>query len=390
MPRFQRIHYSDPCRGSIIRKPLLAMLMGLGLLTISACSSHDSTPQQQAARTVSLTDLGDKIFHDPALSASERLSCATCHDKQHGFAQANTDAIAFGGPNMDLPGSRNTPSLSYLAFNSAFYFDREGTPTGGFTRDGRANSFAEQAIRPFLTSFEMANASVGDVTDKLAHASYANDFRQLFGDQIFSDPDRVFAAAREALQAYQTNDPDFAPFTSKYDYFLEGKVKLTDQELRGLASFNNPDKGNCASCHPSAMVNKQHPLFTDFTYDNLGVPRNDNIDANKDPNYFDLGLCGPLRTDLADRNELCGAFKVPTLRNVAVTAPYFHNGKFNTLREVVSFYVRRDTNPEEFYPLGANGLPQKFNDLPAEYAGNVNTTEAPYNRHEGELPALSS
>ena len=132
------------------------------------------------------------------------------------------------------------------------------------------------------------------------------------------------------------------------------------------------------------------PLFTDFTYDNLGVPRNPDIPANGDPNYFDLGLCGPQRTDLAERGDLCGAFKVPTLRNVALTAPYFHNGKFATLKELVEFYVRRDTNPADYYPPRPDGQPQKFNDLPPQYALNVNTTEVPYNRQLGDPPALSA
>jgi len=356
---------------------------------LSACSSPDSNQQQQAAKSSSLSELGEKVFHDPSLSANGHMSCATCHDKQHAFAQANPEAVAFGGPGLDQPGLRNTPSLKYLGVTPAFYFDAEGTPTGGFTRDGRTNNFAEQAIRPFITSFEMANTSASDVADKLAHASYANDFKKLFGDDVFADADKTFAAARQALQAYQSQDPDFAPFTSKYDYFLDGKAKLTDQELRGLALFNNPDKGNCAGCHPSARVNGKAPLFTDFTYDNLGVPRNKDIAANNDPTYFDLGLCGPMREDLADRTDLCGAFKVPTLRNIALTAPYFHNGKFNTLKEVVSFYVRRDTNPEEFYPIGNDGLPDKFDDLPVGLRTNVNTTEVPYNRREGDAPALS-
>jgi cytochrome c peroxidase len=131
-------------------------------------------------------------------------------------------------------------------------------------------------------------------------------------------------------------------------------------------------------------------LFTDFTYDNLGVPRNFDIPVNQDPSYFDLGLCGPAREDLVDRKDLCGAFKVPSLRNVWITPPYFHNGQFKTLREVVSFYVRRDTNPEEWYPLDVNGQPIKFNDLPPALASNVNTTEVPYNRKRGDAPALSS
>ena len=120
------------------------------------------------------------------------------------------------------------------------------------------------------------------------------------------------------------------------------------------------------------------------------MPRNADIHANDTADYFDLGLCGPDRTDIAAMQELCGAFKVPTLRNVAVSAPYFHNGRFATLLEVVRFYVRRDTNPGEWYPLDpASGLPRKFDDLPPELAANVNTTEPPYDRGPGDLPALS-
>src|SRR6185312_13540665 len=131
------------------------------------------------------------------------------------------------------------------------------------------------------------------------------------------------------------------------------------------------------------------PMFTDFTYDNLGVPRNPDIPANADPSYYDLGLCGPDRTDLTNRTELCGAFKVPTLRNIATRKVFFHNGEFKTLRDALRFYVRRDTNPEEFYPIGSDGHAQKFNDLPLQYRANVNTAEGPYNRTLGMAPALS-
>jgi len=116
----------------------------------------------------------------------------------------------------------------------------------------------------------------------------------------------------------------------------------------------------------------------------MGIP------ANADPAYYDLGLCGPFRADVvAERPDLCGAFKVPTLRNIALTAPYFHNGAFATLREALEFYVQRDTSPEKFYPLDAGGRPQKFNDLPDQYKANVNTTEVPYDRGPGDVPALS-
>ena len=139
----------------------------------------------------------------------------------------------------------------------------------------------------------------------------------------------------------------------------------------------------------STGVGSTPPLFTDNTYDALGVPRNPDIRANADPDRYDLGLCGPTRVDLADRNDLCGAFRVPSLRNVAKTAPYFHNGAIKTLADAVRFYVRRDTNPEEWYPTDTNGVVQKFNDLPPAYRKNVNTTEVPYNRKPGDNPALT-
>ena len=100
-------------------------------------------------------------------------------------------------------------------------------------------------------------------------------------------------------------------------------------------------------------------------------------------------MCGPVRADLGSRTDLCGKFKVPSLRNVAITAPYFHNGRFATLKEAIGFYVRRDTSPEEWYPLGADGSPSKFDDLPLRHQGNVNVTEVPYNRHLGDAPALT-
>ena len=118
-------------------------------------------------------------------------------------------------------------------------------------------------------------------------------------------------------------------------------------------------------------------------------PRNRSIPANANPGYFDLGLCGPFRTHLAQHNELCGAFKVPTLRNIALTAPYLHNGHLATLREVVEFYVARDTDPQRWYATASRRLASKFNDLPKQYAVNVNTTEVPYNRHPGDQPALN-
>lgn len=326
--------------------------------------------------------LGKQLFNDPILSSTGKMACATCHDAKFAHAAPNTRSVPEGAdPGREA--GRQSPSLRYLKFNTSFFFAKDGTPTGGFTWDGRAMSLADQARGPLLSPNEMANKSVDDVVGKLARSNSAAEFKRLFGSDIFNRPADAFARLLLSLQKYQKEDPDFAPFSSKFDQWLNGRATLSSAEIRGWALFNNPNKGNCASCHVSTSVNGVPPLFTDFTYDNLGLPRNPEIKANADFNYFDLGICGPSRTDLANRGDLCGAFKVPTLRNVAKTAPYFHNGVIKTLREAVKFYATRDTNPELWYPAG-----QKFNDLPSQYQRNVNTTEVPYNRVAGDYPAL--
>jgi cytochrome c peroxidase len=170
---------------------------------------------------------------------------------------------------------------------------------------------------------------------------------------------------------------------------LAGKVRLTASEARGLALFNDPDKGNCAHCHISARgKDGTPPQFTDYGLAALGVPRNMAIPANRDPLFHDLGLCGPLRRDFVDRPEYCGMFKSPTLRNVALRQTFFHNGIFHSLRQVLEFYSERDTNPNKWYPAKSDIEVDKFDDLPFKYRSNVNI-EPPFDRHEGEKPRLS-
>jgi cytochrome c peroxidase len=334
--------------------------------------------------------LGQQIYNDISLSASGRQSCATCHDPDDAHGPTNDLAVQLGGPNGDVPGFRASPSLRYMQATPAFHFEADGTPVGGFDRDGRADTLSDQSERPFLAPHEMANASKADVVARLKKAAYAAQFQAVFGTSVFDDVDQAFSRIRFALQQFENEDPRFHPYDAKYDQFLAGKVTLTDAELRGLALFNNPNKGNCAACHPSGRgPDGSAPLFTDFSYDNLGVPRNKRIPATADPGYYDLGLCGPDRTDLATRTDLCGAFKVPTLRNVATRKVFFHNGAFTRLNDVVRFYVTRDTNPERWYPVNPDGTVDKFNDLPAAYRKNVNTQEAPYHRQPGMAPALT-
>jgi cytochrome c peroxidase len=349
-----------------------------------------STTAAAAGTTLTAANIGEKIFADKSLSASGQMSCASCHDPAAGHASPFSTSVAFGGPNLDQPGTRVPPALRYLRFNTAFTFQSDGTPTGGFDWDGRANTLAEQARRPFLSANEMANADAAAVVAKLAATPYVADFKAVFGANILSDPDTAFDRMLFALERYQLEDSEFAPFTSKFDYFTAGKVSFNDQELRGLALFVRGDKGNCAACHPSTKpANAPGALFTDFTFDSLGVPRNNTIAANADAAYFDMGLCGPSRTDLANRSDLCGKFKVPSLRNVALRKRFFHNGQFDSLEQALRFYVQRDTNPERWYPLDPqSGAPVAYDDLPEADRRNVNVSEVPYNKKTGEQPYL--
>jgi cytochrome c peroxidase len=219
-------------------------------------------------------------------------------------------------------------------------------------------------------------------------AGYGDALRAIYGDGVLDDTERAFKAVLKALEVYEQSYKDFYPYSSKYDAWLAGKAKLTAQERRGLALFNDPAKGNCAECHISAPgADGTPPQFTDYGLIALGVPRNRAIPANADPRYHDLGLCGPMRTDLLGEADYCGLFVTPTLRNVATRSVFFHNGVFHTLREVLEFYVERDTNPAKWYPRDRNGRVEKYDDLPAQYRENVNT-DPPFGGHPGDKPAL--
>jgi cytochrome c peroxidase len=171
----------------------------------------------------------------------------------------------------------------------------------------------------------------------------------------------VYKTALKALEVYQQDYRTFYPYSSKYDAVLAGKAELTPAEARGLDLFNAANKGNCASCHISRRGNDgTPPQFTDYGLIALGVPRNLDIPANKDPTYFDLGLCGPLRTDFLKREDYCGLFRTPTLRNVALRQTFFHNGAVHSMRDAVRFYVERETRPERWYPRNAEGSIDKY------------------------------
>jgi cytochrome c peroxidase len=436
-------------RTSFVALALLCLAITAGAL--SGCGGGEDTATAPAPNAASaVAQLGQQLFGDTKLSVSGRQACATCHVPSNAYAATDGLSVPLGGPDMNLPGLRNAPSLRYASFTPPFSLVA-GSATGGFFRDGRASSLAAQATQPFVTSFEMANQNAAEVITRLqASSTSLAQFVAVYGADALNDPDVALQDMAQAIAAYETEDPSFHPFSSKFDFWLSGQAQLTSVEQRGLALFNDPTRGNCTACHPSQRQGyNEHPLFTDFTYDNIGIPRNWKIAANlphpvspvngaaltyipiatnippdSEYAYYDLGLCGPLapapndanpRAVFSDTTTLCGQFKVPTLRNIALTAPYFHNGEFDSLKEVLEWYVTRDINNNvgnnpnpvaagpggnpyvaagSFY-LTADGTPDRFeyNDLPVDFDANVNVGEVPYTPPTfagGQAPTLNA
>lgn len=354
-----------------------------------SANAGGNTAAPPASNLSAAAALGEKIFNDVSLSASGAQACSTCHNPNNAHAQVNDLAVQLGGANLDQHGFRAVPSLDYLDSTPNASLDVRGHPVGGFDLDGRAATLLDQPALPFTASFEMANGDNAAVITRLSNAAYATQFQQVFGTGTFNDPHAAFADVSYALQQYQLEDPSFHAYSSKYDLYLAGKATLSAAEANGLALFNDPAKGNCNACHnstPDASGNA--PDFTNHGYAVIGVPRNAAIPANTSATYFDLGVCGPYRTDLSARQDLCGAFKVPSLRNVATRKVFFHNGRFSDLSTAVTFLIERDTNPELWYPTIA-GAVVKFDDLPVANRGNVDTTDMPFSRQAGMAPALS-
>ena len=346
-----------------------------------------------------LTALGRAMFFDKGLSANGRIACASCHDPAFAFGPSNSAAVQ-PGVRADRRGFRAAPSLRYLHSLPPFtehHFDNDGDdsmdlgPTGGHTWDGRAGSAHEQARLPLLAPDEMGNANEEAVVRKLERAPYAAQMRAAFGADVFADPAQAFTAATLALEVFQQSPREFYPYSSRYDAVLRGQATLTPREARGLALFNDPAKGNCASCHLSSPTpDGAFPLFTDFGHIAIGVPRNEGLPANDDPRFFDLGLCGPLRRDFAGKPEAaeyCGRFRTPSLRNVALRKVFFHNGVVRSLDEAVRFYATRDTDPRHWYGRDARGRVRRYDDLPSRYHGNVNT-EPPFGAKPGSGAVL--
>jgi len=367
---------------------VLAGVLGAGAARMAAAQSLPLSLEAQA---------GKKLFFDINLSASKKMSCASCHDPNNHYAPSNSLSVQLGGPNLTSPGTRAVPTLTYKEYTPVYADDAvnpDGVslngPGGGLMWDGRADTLAEQVTLPLLAPNEMDNANAAAVVQVVQNSSYAALFQQAYGASVFNDVNTAFTDIGFALEAYQLEDPTFHLYNSKFDLYAENKVggDLTPAEARGLTVFLSPEKGNCDACHYSGpLTDGGSAIFTDFSYEAIGVPRNTSIPANATrPGVFalnyDLGLClasnpNPAYPYLVPHTlpaaaGFCGMFKTPTLRNVATRQSFFHNGVFHTLSAMLHWYNTRDTSPQLWYPT-VNGVVQKFNDLPAAYRANIDT-----------------
>ncbi|MDH3440131.1 MAG: methylamine utilization protein MauG [Gammaproteobacteria bacterium] len=314
-----------------------------------------------------LADLGEALFFDTNLSLNRTQSCATCHNPAAAFTDSRENAtgraVSLGDDGKSL-GDRNTPSITYASLIPDFERDESGIYAGGAFYDGRAADLVDQAGQPFTNPIEMNLPDAAAVVERvMENSSHVTALKHHFGVDIFDDTDAAFRAIRESIVAFERT-PQFAPFDSKYDRFLRGEVELTVEEELGRKLFYSRIF-NCHDCHLIDQRELQAgAAFTTHRYHNIGVPANQSVRARNGlgASHRDLGL---LENPAIDDPAEAGKFKVPTLRNVAVTAPYMHNGVFNDLETVIVFYNKfiltnpeSQTNPETGQPWQEPEVPE--------------------------------
>jgi len=353
-------------------KPIPFLLFAILALARPALAGPPGLTPEQA--------LGQSLFFDTSLSNPGGQSCGSCHNPAAAFTDPNKSNPTSAGVHATLFGFRNTPTAMYAAFSPEFGFDAAAQDyVGGQFLDGRAATLEAQAKAPFLNPVEMANPDKASVIAKLRAGPNAAMFLFLYGSDALDDVDRAYDLLAQAIASYERSAA-LSPFSSKYDAWLAGKTSLSAQEAHGLQLFEDTAKGNCAACHPSRpAADGSPPLFTDFTYDNIGVPRNPAnpfyaLPAEYNPAgaaFTDLGL-GATTGDPADD----GRFKVGTLRNIALTASYSHNGFFTDLTQIVDFYNTRDVKPACADPNATAAMAEALGCWPAaEFPDTVNHDE---------------
>lgn len=362
-----------------MKTSLAFIIVLLACFAVAACSSssdQDTTEQSHDelhAPAVTKASLGALLFNDTNLSEPRGQSCASCHDPRHGWADPRGKSTSEGAVRGRF-GVRNAPAIAYASFSPELLpsGDEVGY-AGGLFWDGRAASLQEQAKGPLLNPLEMNNPDAQAILRKLKSARYASQFRALYGADALDDADAALDHLGDAIAAFESAIPN--RFTSKYDAYLAGHATLSPAEARGLALYDDKKTGpcsgpndappcGCAQCHlDKPQADGSPPLFTDFGYDNIGTPRNTanpfyQLPASLNPggpSYVDNGVGA-----IVHNPRQFGAFKAPSLRNVALTAPYGHNGYFKDLKAIVHFYNTRDVPgawaaPEQDFNINRTG-----------------------------------
>ncbi|QIW15196.1 methylamine utilization protein MauG [Pasteurellaceae bacterium RH1A] len=316
--------------------------------------------------------MGQILFFDDRLSFHGNQNCASCHSPDTAFVdlrETSAQQMVSQGDDPSKFGRRNSPTMLYAKFAPDFHFDEVAQEyVGGQFWDGRAKNLAQQSGMPPLDPLEMGMPNQLEVAKRLySLPMYRQLFTQFYGQEVWQSYEGVYAAMEDALATFQTEKRLLAPFDSKYDKVLEGKASLTALEEKGRELFFDKSKTSCSNCHQSQG---EKEIFTDFRYHNLQVPRNlFVIEHNGLPADFeDLGLAENPHIKPEHQQAAKYKFKTPTLRNVAVTAPYMHNGIFRELRTVIEYIDHfnnpaRALNPETGKPWEklpfAENLPQE-------------------------------
>ncbi len=309
---------------------------------------------------ITAADLGRLLFFDTSLSLDRTQSCATCHNPARAFSDARDNgvggAVSLGDDGRSL-GERNAPALTYVALTPPFSIDADGQPVGGFFLDGHAATLEEQVAEPFVNPVEMRMPDHAAVVARVQEKPlYEISLQRLFGEEVFEETDTAYRAVGQSLTAFAETD-ELATFDSRYDRHLRGEYVLTEEEALGRDLFFS-QLTNCSLCHaltPNATTDEREP-FTNYAFHNIGVPANSRLHglSGAEARRADPGLLG---NPAVTGTEHAGKFKVPTLRNVAVTAPYMHNGVFQELTTAIAFYNHylvssqaSMTNPETGQP----------------------------------------
>jgi len=333
----------------------IAVLLALPGLALAAAAPSD------------LADLGRALFFDARLSAGGNQSCSSCHDPSQAFSDSRDNgtggAASLGDDGASL-GDRNAPSLGYAFLIPKFHRNKDGNYVGGFFVDGRAPTMIQQAQEPILNPIEMALPDANAVRERIREIpGYVDAFQKLLGPTSLDSAARTLLSVATAIAAFEST-AEFAPFDSKYDRYVRGEVELSDEEELGRILFFS-NLINCNSCH--LLDRREHrsaEVFTSHGYHNIGVPINTEVrDRNGlGRNHLDTGL---LQNPNVNDRTRSGRFRVPSLRNVAVTGPYMHNGVFHELETAIVFYNRflittdeSRINPETNQPWGSAEVPQ--------------------------------